>query len=500
MKRFSMFSRLLTVFLAVILLCTAGLSAFSILSTRSSAIETRTKELKEQAYDLAYLASQMETERGTLSTRNSTASKYLRYKAQSIYERFSAYCIVIDRTGAGRAYINEELLEDEQVVRVLNQSDFASIRRSVMAGEEVVSQTSTENGLMFSVAVPWMHDGSVNGGIIVQTAAQTIRATYLPLILPYIIATAAAIVLAGLLIFLLTRQVTRPLRQMEDAARRLAQGDFTVRAIEEGGRETESLARSFNHMARQLGELETSRREFLANVSHELRSPITSIQGYLSSIQEGVIPRDEQGQYIDVVLTETRRLSKLVNGLLNLSRMEREDVHLSYSDFDLNEMTRRVLITKMTQLEEKSFEISADFFEDPCYAHADADKIEQVLVNLIDNALKYSPENSTLTLSTRPAEDKIILSVSDNGPGVSKEDAPHIFDRFYMADKAHTSGKGTGLGLAICKSIMEKHGEQIYLKDTAVGATFEFTLKRGTAPLLGEGNEDFSQREAEPDP
>ena len=240
-------------------------------------------------------------------------------------------------------------------------------------------------------------------------------------------------------------------------------------------------------MAAQLSTLEQSRREFVANVSHELRSPITSIQGFAQGMLDGTIPQENHEQYLQVVVDETHRLSKLINNLLNLSRMESEDTSLAYSDFDVNELARRVIISRVAQLEEKNLELDADFEEDACFVHADSDQIQQVIINLLDNAIKYTPENGKITLRSRQEKDIVYFRVKDNGIGILPEDSLHIFDRFYKADKAHTVGKGTGLGLAICKRIMEKHGQSIRLISGEGGAEFEITLAAGK-PAAGNNH------------
>ena len=190
----------------------------------------------------------------------------------------------------------------------------------------------------------------------------------------------------------------------------------------------------------------------------------------------------EQKQYMQIVLDETRRLSKLVGSLLNLSRLENGETPLAMSDFDVHETIRRVIIASMSQLDDKQMELSLSFEDEPIYVHADQDQIEQVLINLLSNAIKYTPAGGRIRIQTAQKDKLTSITVSDNGPGILPEDAPYVFDRFYKADKAHTVGKGTGLGLAICKRIMERHHQTIRLLPTDIGATFEFTLESGHAP------------------
>ena len=474
----SMFTRLISVFLIFIVVFMLTLTTVFYVSSRRQNSTRTLNTLKSEGQDLAYLASESRYNPLTMTFEYAaTTRKYIQWKLQNLYSRYSSYCIIIDRTGRVLVYIDPSLLNDEEVLSTLNSEELSDTLARVTAGEEVEFTTRTDRGTMFTVAIPWMQDGRVMGAVVIQTAAQAINANLQRYVMPVLAATFAATLLAIVLFFFLARQLTRPLTQMELSANAIARGNFSFRAPETGSRETRALAKSFNEMAVQMESLETSRRDFIANVSHELRSPLTSIQGYLQGIQDGTFPPEDQGKYLSVALEETQRLSKLVSGLLNLSRIERDDIPLNYTDFDLNELARRVLITKEAQIEEKHIEVSVDFAEEACTVSADRDQITQVLVNLLDNALKFTPEGGQIAMSTRTDQKKAVFRISDSGPGISAEDAPHVFDRFYKADKAHTTGHGTGLGLAICKKIVEKHGEHIQLAAAETGAAFEFTLK-----------------------
>ena len=182
---------------------------------------------------------------------------------------------------------------------------------------------------------------------------------------------------------------------------------------------------------------------------------------------DGVIPPEEHPKYLRLVADESNRLSGLVDDLLALSRLERDDAKPDYSVFDINEMLRRAIIRRMEDLEKKNIDIACDPEQDPCPVRADSDRIEQVVINLLDK----------ITLSSRVRNGKAEITVQDNGPGIAPEDRDKVFDRFFTADRAHTSGKGTGLGLSICKRIMEMHGQTIRLLDTDEGAAFRFTLE-----------------------
>ena len=474
----SMFTRLISVFLIVILVFVLALFSVYYVSSLNQNRDRSLNVLKSEGQDLAYLASESQYNPITMTFGySSSTKKYIEWKLQNLYSQYSSYCIIIDRTGRVLVYIDPSLLNDQDVLSTLNSDELNNTLARVIAGEEVEFTTNTDKGTMFTVAIPWKQNERVMGAVVIQTAAQTIRTNFRRTLIPVLSAAFAATVLAIILFFWLARQLTQPLTQMELSANEIAKGNFSIRVPETGTRETRALATAFNDMAVQMESLETSRRDFIANVSHELRSPLTSVQGYLQGLQDDTFPPEDRKKYLSVALDETRRLSKLVAGLLALSRIEREDIPLNYSDFDLNELARRVLITKENQIEEHQIEIEVDFADERCPVHADQDQITQVLVNLLDNALKFTPNQGCITMATHTEGDTAYFRISDTGTGISAEDAPHVFDRFYKADKAHTTGQGTGLGLAICKRIIEKHDQHIRLLNGEGGAVFEFTLR-----------------------
>lgn len=478
----SMFTRLFSVFLAVILVCVSILFSLVYLNLRQNSIDMRISALKTQARDVAYLASRMQSDMGIPLTR-STTEDYMYWKNKRIFDEYNAYTVIVERSGRTYSYYNESTLMDESLSQLPSPEEMNEYLNRAAMGEEITVQTGSAQNPLFTVIVPWTRSSrftgqdTVMGLVMIQTAAQTIHASYQGLLLQVALASLAVLALAGACAFWLTRGTTRPLICMARAAGEMANGNFSVRAPLEGSSEIQELAASFNTMAEQLSTLEESRRDFVANVSHELRSPITSIQGFAQGMLDGTIPEEERTRYLQIVVDETHRLSKLINGLLNLSRMENEQVSLNCAVFDINELIRRVIISRLPQIEEKELEIDADLQETPLCVYADQDQIEQVMINLTDNAIKFSPTGGTVTLRARANGKQVVCTVQDEGSGVLPQDAPHIFERFYKADKAHTVGKGTGLGLAISRKIMEKHGQSIRLVSGDHGAVFEITLE-----------------------
>lgn len=485
MRKNSMFSQLLAGFLAIILLCVGVLFALSYYHLRSSRIEARMEALKTQAREMAHLASQLSPDTIPRAySQPSATERLMKWKADQVYREYNAYIIVYDRNGNQRTYYNESTLQDESMKYLPSVEEYSDYLSQVIQGQEIVVQTASNAGPLFTVIVPQKQTNvrndnySVTGLVLIQTAAQTVHASYQDLVWQVAVAAIAIFLAAVIIAFLFTRRITKPLTAMEKAANSMAGGDFSARAPEKGTREMLSLSASFNQMADKLATQEQSRRDFVANVSHELRSPITSIQGFAQGLLDGTIPKEDQEKYLTIITDETNRLSKLIHSLLNLSRIENEKATLHYTSFDINEKIRLAIIARMNELEAKKMELVTDFLSEPCTVFADSDQIYQVLINLLDNAIKFTPEEGTIRFTTKESENRIIVRIQDNGPGILSQDAPHIFDRFYKADKAHTTGKGTGLGLAICQRIMEKHGQSIRLVPTETGAAFEFTLAK----------------------
>lgn len=272
----------------------------------------------------------------------------------------------------------------------------------------------------------------------------------------------------------------KPIKTINEAAKKLALGDYNVQVnLKNVDRELKLLSLNINNLANEFENLEQMRKSFVANASHELRSPLTSIQGFLQAMLDGTIEDGDRNQYLEIVLSETRRLGSLINSMLDLSRLESGATPMNMSVFDVNRLINQITQRFEPSLVKKQIGINCKFESDERRVYADKDKITQVLVNLVDNAIKYSPQNSEIDILTHIHGKKIYISVKDMGEGISKKDQMLIWDRFYMTDKARTpsKNKGTGLGLSIVKRIIEEHKEAIWVESSkGLGATFIFTL------------------------
>lgn len=479
----SVFSRLMAMVLSLIciIVLATGLLAYS--SMRDERVNTRMEELKRQAYDIAYLASRADAPILTQYLGDvSETTKYIAYKADQIYRDYGAVMLVLDRQW--KLLTNVYMVSDADSFDV---DELKSYLYRVLEGEEIVFSRADDNGkLIFTVAVPWIQEEVVLGAVVIQTSAQTVEAMYRDLGWQISLIMILAFVISSMAVYVLAKRFTQPVRQLTAASKALSMGDFSKRVDVNGDTEIDRLAQTFNSMSQSLENVEMSRREFVANVSHELRSPITSIQGFVQGMLDGLIPPEEYKHYLTIVSDEAKRMTSLISDLLALSRMETDGVKFDMARFDVNEVLRRVLIAKEMKIEQKRLNVDIQFEEENLYCNGSLERIEQVALNLIDNAIKFLPDEGTLTLISKTIGKTCFITVKDNGCGILPEDRPHVFERFYKGDKAHVRGQGTGLGLSICQRIMQIHGQSIYLEDTDVGTAITFTLERAEAPEAAE--------------
>ena len=285
--------------------------------------------------------------------------------------------------------------------------------------------------------------------------------------------------------YFITERIVSPLRNMTIASAKFAKGDFSARVrVRNRHDEVSELGRAFNNMADSLESLEKMRNSFLANISHDLRTPMTTIAGFIDGINSGAIPPEKHEYYLGIISAEVHRLSRLVSQLLDVSRLESGERKFNFTDFDIAEVARIILISFEREIEEKKLDVEFDAEFDGMYARADKDAIYQVLYNLCHNAIKFARENGKFRISiNRITDTKLKIAVYDQGQVISNEDAKMVFDRFYKTDKSRGLDKsGVGLGLYISKTIIDAHEETIGVESMNDGCEFWFTLTEGVQP------------------
>ena len=288
------------------------------------------------------------------------------------------------------------------------------------------------------------------------------------------------VLLAALIaVYFISERVIAPLREISKAAKSFADGKFDVRVPVRGRDEVAELAETFNNMAESLNNYDGMRNTFMSNVSHDLRSPMTSIAGFIDGILDGVIPPEQHEYYLRVVSNEVHRLSRLVSSLLDLSRIQAGDRKFTMTRFDVCETAKRILISFEQKIDAKHLEVEFELAEERIYVNADSDAIYQVIYNLCHNAVKFSGEGGKLKIAiSRLKGKRVLVEVYNDGQGIAKEDLQYVFERFYKGDKSRGLDKsGAGLGLFISKTIIEAHGERIWVEsEYGKNCSFKFTL------------------------
>ncbi len=287
-------------------------------------------------------------------------------------------------------------------------------------------------------------------------------------------------VVALIAIYGISIRVMRPLREIGKAARSFSKGDFNVRVTVRGEDELAELAKSFNKMAEDLQAKDESQKSFLSNVSHDLKTPMTTIAGFVDGILDGAIPADKQDYYLKIIKSEVQRLSRLVNSLLDVSRLQSGERKFDMKPFNLCELTRETIIALEGQILQKKLDVEVKYDDFDMYCLGDRDAINQVIYNLCHNAIKFSYEGGKYIIEISSLDDKLQFSIYNEGIGISNEDKSQIFDRFYKGDKSRGLDKtGVGLGLFITKTILEAHNEKITVEsEYGKYCRFSFTLPR----------------------
>ena len=321
-----------------------------------------------------------------------------------------------------------------------------------------------------------------NGGDVTVFCYATTDNTFisgLPVTFLQIFLTAAAIMLVIVIIFVasMSYNMSRPLRQMSSAAKKFAVGDFSVRVKVSSDDEIGELATAFNYMADSLSSSESMRRSFISNVSHELKTPMTTIAGFIDGMLDGTIPPERHSHYMRIVSNEVKRLSRLVTSMLSLSRIDRGELKVNKQKFDLFSMLITILASFEQKIVERKLHITGlqDFRS--ITVNADPDLMYQVIYNLIENAVKFTNEGGTINFAVEETRYDISVMISNTGPGIAPEDIRFVFDRFYKTDKSRSMDKkGMGLGLFIAKTIMRLHGGDIFV-DSRVNEYTRFTFR-----------------------
>ncbi len=497
----SVFGKYLTAFILIIVIC-FGL----LLMIVSGIVNQYAASIKEQSVThianalVSYLKDEMR-ERGTVE------GEYAVLGAGNINHLVSTITLAVNGSedvtvlitdrhgklvatgGVGHAQISRELALDEEMLETLRSDE------PLTSGEDLARLVpSTRVGY----GVPIMaRDDSYAGAVIVLSSTGE-WAGLINVMTKTIIMASLWIMLAALIaVYFISERVTSPLKDMSHAAREFAGGNFKSRVVVHGDDEIAELGIAFNQMAASIENLDTVRNTFLSNVSHDLRTPMTTIAGFIDGIRDGVIPPEKQNYYLEIVSSEVHRLSRLVASLLDLSRIQAGERKFTIKPFDVCEMARQIIISCEQRLIEKDLQVEFLCDQDVMMVQADHDAIYQILYNLCDNAIKFSKEGGVyrITITERTdIKNKVQVSVYNSGQGIAADDLPFVFERFYKGDKSRgLDKKGAGLGLYIAKTIIAAHSEEIWVtSEQGKDCQFNFTLTKYIPPILHKGGNDYN--------
>lgn len=355
-----------------------------------------------------------------------------------------------------------------------SQNEYEISLEQNMVPPEVIEQISQEgsfratgllsnlyNDQAYTVGLPFTLDSETSGNIFIACSAQSLQTYQTRMIQIVIISCLIILILSCIIVFIFTANIVKPLKQMAVIAKQYGRGDFSQKLEVKGKNEIMQLAQAMNVMGNDLAFIEQSRHNFIANISHELKTPMTSISGFIDGILDGTIPQNKQEHYLAIVSEEIKRLSRLVHTMLNLSKYETGDLTMQVVPCNLMQCLAQVLVSFENAINRKEIKIK-DLEQTDIWVYADQDLIHQVLFNLVENAIKFTNEGGVISFSWTKESTESTLNIRNTGNGLSQEEMDKIFDRFYKTDTSRGLDiSGVGLGLNIVKTIVHLHNGNI---------------------------------------
>lgn len=326
------------------------------------------------------------------------------------------------------------------------------------------------------------YEGQVTGYVFVSTDAVNRRKYIIDTLTTFLLSATIVLLFSSLVALGLTNRTVIPIKRISGTVRRFADGDYSARVPEQGDDELAQLSKTFNEMAASIEATDTSRRNFIGNLAHELRTPMTSIKGFIDGMKDGTIPVEKRDHYLSVVSDEVGRLSRLIKNMLDISRIEAGEYNPTIVPFDIWAPITAVILADEQRLTQKNISVCGLEHTGTANVLADEDFIHQVLYNLVDNAIKFTDEGGTISVGVRVGKPYVTVGIRNTGPGMDDDTLRHVFDRFYKADKSRgLNAKGAGLGLHICKVLVGLLGGRLNV-ESEEGEWTEFLFTLPAAP------------------
>ncbi len=392
----------------------------------------------------------------------------------AIKETIESDIVVLDKNGT----INISTIET-QTGTEFTESGIADyvLAGNIYRGSRYILGSKQLSG--YTVGVPVISgDNNIGGAVFVTTYKNNIGSVMVGTMVIFMSCGIVALMIAFVVLFFITKSITKPIYQMSAIAHSYAEGDFSKRLDVKHSHEFAPLASAFNAMADGVDNLEQMRRGFIADVSHELRTPMTTITGFVDGMLDGTIPPDQYDKYLTIVSEEIKRVSRMVNSFLDIAKMQSGQMSYVKAPFDIVKTVGKALFAFEEKINNKNITLIDDFCNDSVIVRGDEDSIYRVVYNLMDNAVKFTDIGGEIKCGVQIQDKKAMIYVRNTGLGISKEEAPHIFERFYKSDKSRSINKrGTGIGLYLVKNILKGHGEDIILSSVeGEYVQFVFTL------------------------
>ncbi len=467
----SVFSKYFTMTAVMLLLAMIALGGVQTMFFNHYWIEEKRVQLVENAHQVAMHTAQVTTASPAEENTYRIATGSIQPMLHLLSEGLDSSILIVNMAG-------EVIVSADPSMRypLLSRETITKFGDEYFAVSTVGDLFETPQ---YAAATPiTMGKDTVIGYAVVAMPADGLFVYLHHMVRTYLMSAVLVLLVATVIIYVISYRLVRPLREMAIATRRFAEGDFSYRVKVRGKDEVAELGVALNTMAVELSATENMSRSFIANVSHELKTPMTTISGFVDGILDGTIPPERQEHYLSIVSDEVRRLSRLVRSMLDLSRIDNGTVALKPTTFDLTEAVCGMLLSFEQRIDEKNVTVEglADCVRTP--VTGDYDLIGQVLYNLLDNAVKFVDQNGTITVSVRRENARVYCAVRNSGAGLSPEELPRVFERFYKTDRSRSLDKsGVGLGLYIVKTVINLHKGEIYVRSLqGEYCEFEFWL------------------------
>jgi signal transduction histidine kinase len=469
MHKKGLFTKMVAAYTIIIAVTFIILAAFLSYWFQGYYFDQRKEQLTSQTMIISGIAKDYVNNKATPEQVSETLSFIEEYLKADIWLVDSSGYVYAVSNHKNKKYLRNQLFKDD--ITVLKKNEFVEKRGEV---------ESIYKNYVHTLEVPIVtENGDFIGAAIMNTPMSEITEPLKRVYNIIWISAILAMIPACIFIYWFSQRIIlKPLNKINAAAMKISKGEVERRVCIESDDEIGNLAKSFNSMADSLEKVEQNRRQFISNVSHEIRSPITSIKGFIGGIIDGVIPQNKEKYYLTMAYEEIQRLTRLVNDLLDLSAIESGKFSLVMEELDINEIIRLTVLKCENKIKDKSLKVDVCFGSDQLYVYGDRDRLIQVITNLLDNAVKYATENGEIKIYSKAKGKKAMISFYNDGNKINVDDLNRIWERFYKADKARTVKMSTGLGLSIVRGILTQLGEDIWVENKDKGVCFTFTLSR----------------------